>query len=91
MSARIAWIAILVLGCLLKGNAQEKTNLSYQQLLDRVKNADLKADFFQLRMAFTQTPLYKPYGDKDKTAEAMNAALDKKDYTTWRSGWQTKS
>jgi hypothetical protein len=73
-------IAAFGMAAILGVAVQEEPKASYEQLLERVKKADPKADFRGLRMAFMQTPWYKPYDQADKTAQAMNAALEKKDY-----------
>jgi hypothetical protein len=73
-------IALVGMAVTLSILVQDETKLSYEQLLEQVKKADPKADFGRLRMAFMQTPWYKPYNRADKTALEMNAALEKKDY-----------
>lgn len=59
--------------------AQEPTKASYQELLERVKKADPKVDFGALRMAFTATAAYNPYG-LDQDRPRMRAAFAKKDF-----------
>jgi hypothetical protein len=62
-------------------DGQEKPKETYATLLERVKKADPKADFLKLRMAFTETDQYNPYGQRDKNADGMMKALDDEDYT----------
>jgi hypothetical protein len=60
--------------------AEETPKESFETLLEQVKKADPKADFLKLRMAFTETTNYEPYGDAGRTRKSMTEALDKKDY-----------
>jgi hypothetical protein len=62
MSARALTLGLLCLWPLGGAAAQEKASPAYAVLLEQVKKSDPKADFFKLRMAFTETAAYKPYG-----------------------------
>lgn len=52
----------------------------YYQLLARLKNNDTNVDFLALRLAYTRTPEYKPYGADESAKDAAFAALQKKDF-----------
>jgi hypothetical protein len=60
--------------------ADEPPKLTYADLLEKVKNDDPKADFQKLRMAFTETPNYKPYDLEREGQQALKAALENKDH-----------
>jgi Domain of unknown function (DUF4919) len=61
--------------------ADDKPKPAFDALLAKVKRSDPKADFQQLRMAFTRTSDYKPYDtDANKIHEQMRNALQKQDY-----------
>ena len=53
---------------------------SYESLLARVKNNDQSVDFKELRMAFTNTPAYSPYGGDLDSRKQMFAALQAKEF-----------
>ena len=53
---------------------------SYESLLARVKNNDHSVDFKELRMAFTDTPAYSPYGGDTNLRKQMFAALKSKEF-----------
>jgi len=61
-------------------DAQEKPKLSYEVLLEQVKQGDPKADFLNLRMAFTETANYNPYDVDRKTRDALSESLENKEY-----------
>jgi len=52
---------------------------SYEGLLERVKKQDATVNFTELRMAYTETKDYSPYGDSENR-KAMFTALNAKDY-----------
>ncbi len=63
------------------GFAQEPTvKVTYETLLERVKKQDPAADFRALRLAYTETKLYNPYGGDRETRGAMFAALNSGEY-----------
>src|SRR5262245_42663854 len=80
MVLRYLWVCVLVFWPLASVDAQEKPTPGYDVLLEQVKKADPKADFLKLRMAFTETAGYKPYGRDRETHQKMAEALEKKDY-----------
>ncbi len=59
-----------------KGEEKE----SYQSLLAKLKKFDRPVDFKALRLAYTETPEYKPYEQKDEERNAMFTALKAKEY-----------
>lgn len=60
--------------------AQPSSAETYPTLLAKVKNGDTSIDFKALRIAYTKTPLYSPYGEDDNTA-LMFRALNEKAYS----------
>ena len=60
---------------------QGKPPSNYESLLEKVKKGDAKVDFKALRMAFTETSAYAPYGPDSAEREAMFDALGKRDYS----------
>jgi len=56
----------------------EKT--SYDTLLESVKNQDATVNFTELRLAYTETKQYSPYGGDVATRKTMFAALNAKQY-----------
>lgn len=72
----IALIFLLMIPVAAQEQAQK---VSYQQLLERVKKSDQTVDFTALRMAYTETPDYSPYGDREEH-KAMYEAFKAKDY-----------
>ena len=53
---------------------------AYNDLVAKVKGGDLSVDFKALRVAFTKTKAYSPYGGDADGRKAAFAAIDKKDY-----------
>lgn len=49
-----------------QGNTQDNPTVSYQTLLDRLKNGDTSIDFAELRLLFAQLPDYNPYRTMDE-------------------------
>lgn len=58
--------------------AQKLTAKDYQDLLDKLKKGDTSIDFVKLRLAYTETEDYSPYGGSDERAKIMKALGDKK-------------
>ncbi|MEO7971048.1 MAG: DUF4919 domain-containing protein [bacterium] len=54
--------------------------VSYDVLLERVKQEDAAVNFQELRLAYTETKQYSPYGGDRETRKAMFAALKDKQY-----------
>ena len=61
-----------------KPEAPQKS--TYETLLERVKKQDQAVDFQELRMAYTETAVYSPYGGDVESRKAMFAALNGKEY-----------
>lgn len=59
-------------------NAGDET--AYNDMVAKVKGGDLNVDFKALRIAFTKTKAYSPYGGGSDEIKAAFAAVDKKDY-----------
>ncbi|MDX6385368.1 MAG: hypothetical protein QOK48_2941 [Blastocatellia bacterium] len=53
---------------------------TYAALLERAKKSDATVDFKELRMAFTESPDYSPYGGDREARRNMFASLNAKEY-----------
>ncbi len=60
--------------------SQEAPKTSYAALLARVKQSDSTVDFKELRLAYTETPQYSPYGGDRDTRQKMFAALKTREF-----------
>jgi len=61
--------------------AQEPpVKVSYESLLDKVKKQDPAVNFKDLRVAFTETKEYSPYGGNSENRKAMFAALKAEEF-----------
>jgi hypothetical protein len=63
-----------------KKPAAEPQKPTFAVLLERAKKSDATVDFKELRMTFTETPDYSPYGGDRDTRKQMFAALNAKEY-----------
>jgi uncharacterized protein DUF4919 len=63
-----------------KKSGQESAKPSFALLLERAKNSDATLDFKELRMAYTETAYYSPYGGDRETRKQMFAALNAKEF-----------
>ncbi len=63
-----------------KNPAQDSPKRSFAVLLERAKRSDATLDFRELRMAYTETADYNPYGGDRETRKQMFAALNAKDF-----------
>ena len=74
--------ALLFLSVLLSSSvsAQQPQKLSYADLVAKVKKGDHSVDFKELRLAYTETKEYRPYGGDRTARKTMFAALNAKDY-----------
>jgi len=61
-----------------KVEAPQKT--IYESLLERVKKQDQTVDFKELRLAYTDTAAYSPYGGDREARKAMFASLSAKEF-----------
>lgn len=59
--------------------ARDAGSADYHGLVKQLKNNDMSVNFQILRIAYTRTPDYKPYGSGD-AKDAAFAALNKKDF-----------
>src|SRR6266480_2380735 len=59
-----------------KNSAQDSAKRSFAALLERAKKSDATLDFKELRMAYTETADYSPYGGDRETRKKMFAALN---------------
>src|SRR5712691_8822162 len=82
MFQRISPVFLLLLLLLFSAGAaqQPAAKVSYEDLLERVKKQDPAVDFKELRLAYTETKLYSPYGSDREARGAMLSALKTKDY-----------
>jgi Domain of unknown function (DUF4919) len=77
------WIAVLIALALCFSCLPGKAALcadDYPALLDKVKNFDKTVDFKALRLAYTKTPDYNPYGRDSSKDEAMGKALEERKF-----------
>jgi len=59
---------------------KELATVSYAQLLDRVKKKDKFVDFTALRMTYTESPDYDPYGPDNNLLNPMMTAFNGNNY-----------
>ena len=53
---------------------------SYKDLVSKAKAGDTSVDFKAMRIAYSNTKVYSPYGGDRKGRTAVFASLDKKNY-----------
>lgn len=58
--------------------AQKLTAKDYEELLEKLKKGDTAIDFVKLRLAYTETKEYSPYGGSAERGEMMKALNDEK-------------
>ncbi|HVF45471.1 MAG TPA: DUF4919 domain-containing protein [Pyrinomonadaceae bacterium] len=58
-----------------QGASPKATAARYWELLDKLKRGERDVDFTELRMSYTETADYNPYGDNSDARRAMFAAL----------------
>jgi hypothetical protein len=63
-----------------KKSAQDSPKPTYGALLERARKSDATVDFRELRLAYTETPDYSPYGGDRDTRQKMFAALNAKEF-----------
>jgi hypothetical protein len=63
-----------------KNSSQDLPKRSFALLLERAKKSDATLDFKELRMAYTETTDYSPYGGDRETRQKMFAALNAKEF-----------
>ena len=62
------------------GNVASQERQFYETLVARVKSGDQNVDFKALRIAYTETSHYNPYGGDNDARQAMFAALESKQF-----------
>src|SRR5258708_33206394 len=62
------------------GAVPAQTKATYETLLEKVKKSDPAIDFQALRLAYTETKAYGPYGGDAETRKTMFAALRANEY-----------
>jgi len=91
MKIRSAWITlcviamVAVLGTTLavagpNGIGKDVGNQDYYDLVKKLKSNNTNVDFQALRLSYTKTQDYKPYGADDSAKDAAFDALNKKNY-----------
>jgi len=60
--------------------AADVSNPDYYDLVKKLKNNDTNIDFQALRLSYTKTQDYKPYGADDSAKDAAFDAVNKKNY-----------
>jgi len=63
-----------------KSSAQDSAKRSFALLLERAKKSDATLDFKELRLAYTETSDYSPYGGDRESRKKMFAALNAKEF-----------
>lgn len=79
----IAIIAITAATIVIIGKnaaAADFSNPDYYELVKKLKNNDMNINFQALRLSYTKTQDYKPYGADDSAKDAAFAALNKKNF-----------
>lgn len=74
LGPRFVLALLISFGIAASAPAQSPTEAEYQALVQRVKGGDLTVDFARMRVLYSQTSAYEPYGpaaDKASRAEQM--------------------
>jgi hypothetical protein len=82
-SLRVIFVLLVCLGSIIAApavEAQESKSSTYAGLLARVQKDDRTVDLDELRLAYTETKDYNPYGPDREARKAMFAALSARDY-----------
>ncbi|HBB88328.1 MAG TPA: hypothetical protein DC047_11995 [Blastocatellia bacterium] len=81
MFRKIVFIVCSLLLVQAAGQAQKPVEkVPYDVLLERVKKQDAAVNFQELRLAYSETKQYNPYGGDRETRKAMFAALNSERY-----------
>lgn len=59
-----------------QGASPKATAARYRELLEKLRKGERDVDFTELRMSYTETADYSPYGDDSETRQGMFEALD---------------
>lgn len=73
-------LSVLLVAVSINAQSQETSKPKYEALLERVKAGDTTASFKELRMAYTESQGYAPYGGDSEGRKSMLAALNDKNY-----------
>lgn len=73
-------LSVLLVAVSINAQSQETSKPKYEALLERVKAGDTAVSFKELRIAFTESQGYAPYGGDSEGRKSMLAALQEKDY-----------
>src|SRR5438132_558402 len=76
----LLFILLMLLAPLAVAQPQAPAKNPYEVLLESVKKSDASVDFKELRLAYTETSAYSPYGGDRESRQAMFAALNAHDY-----------
>jgi hypothetical protein len=80
MNPKPIWLCLLMLmiGVNVAGQQTPPAKNRYEDLLERVKQGDQSIDFKELRLAYTETSTYSPYGRSDDRGLMFQALKAKK-------------
>jgi hypothetical protein len=73
-------VLLLLLAPLALAQQQPPEKNSYETLLERVKKSDQSVDFKELRLAYTETSAYSPYGGDAESRRAMFDAIKVREF-----------
>jgi len=73
-------VLLLLLASLALAQPQPTAKNSYETLLERVKKSDQAVDFKELRLAYTETSTYSPYGGDGESRRAMFDAIKSREF-----------
>ena len=73
-------LCLLLIAVSINAQSQEPGKQKYEALLEKVKAGDPSVNFKDLRMAYTESQGYSPYGGDSEAGKAMFSALKDKDY-----------
>ena len=71
---------LLLFAPLASAQPQSPAKSSYEVLLERVKKSDASVDFKELRLAYTETSTYSPYGGDAESRRTMFDALKTREF-----------
>ena len=73
-------LPLLLVAVSINAQSQETSKPKYEALLEKVKAGDTNVSFKELRIAYTESEGYAPYGGNSEGRKSMLAALKDKDY-----------
>src|SRR5438445_6937624 len=82
MFSKSIWLCLLLLllAPLAVALQQPPAKNSYEILLEKVKTSDQSVDFKELRLAYTETSTYSPYGGDGESRRAMFDAIKAREF-----------